>query len=39
MIVHDLSDFGLDAELLSGEEAPPLQGKLGGRVAAHGEHA
>jgi G3E family GTPase len=40
LIVHDLSDFGLDAELLANEEATPLQGLLSGRVAAlHGVHA
>jgi len=40
MIVHDLSEFGLDAELLSKEGSPPTQGHLVGRVAAlHGSHA
>ncbi len=40
LIVHDLSEFGLDAELLSGEESTPVPGKLEGRVAAlHGSHA
>jgi len=40
MIVHDLSDFGLDAELLSDEESKPKPGQLKNRVAAlHGEHA
>jgi G3E family GTPase len=40
MIVHDLSDFGLDAELLSDEENAPVKGGLSGRVAAlHGIHA
>ena len=40
MIVHDLSEFGLDAELLSDENATPPQGHLVGRVAAlHGSHA
>ena len=40
MIVHDLSDFGLDAELLSDEENTPIQGEVSGRVAAlHGVHA
>ena len=40
VIVHDLSEFGLDAELLSGEESTPAQGRLKGRVAAlHGTHA
>lgn len=40
MIVHDLSEFGLDAELLSEEGADLTQGKLVGRVAAlHGKHA
>jgi len=40
MIVHDLSEFGLDAELLSDEGASLTQGRLVGRVAAlHGSHA
>lgn len=40
LIVHDLSEFGLDAELLSAEGATPSQGLLSGRVAAlHGSHA
>jgi len=40
LIVQDLSEFGLDAELLSGEEATPAPGRLAGRVAAlHGVHA
>ena len=40
MVVHDLSEFGLDAELLSKEEDIPSQGNLVGRVAAlHGLHA
>ncbi len=40
VIVHDLSEFGLDAELLSGDEATPAAGQLDGRVAAlHGSHA
>lgn len=40
MIVHDLSEFGLDAELLSGEDPTPDQGLFVGRVAAlHGSHA
>ncbi|MEM1443721.1 MAG: GTP-binding protein [Verrucomicrobiota bacterium] len=40
VIVHDLSEFGLDAELLSGEEVTPSPGRLEGRVAAlHGSHA
>ncbi|MEM6821533.1 MAG: GTP-binding protein, partial [Verrucomicrobiota bacterium] len=40
VIVHDLSDFGLDAELLSGEQSTPKKGHLSGRVAAlHGRHA
>ncbi|MEL6615312.1 MAG: GTP-binding protein [Bacteroidota bacterium] len=39
-IVHDLSEFGLDAELLSDEGETPIQGHLSGRVAAlHGVHA
>ncbi|MEM7698196.1 MAG: GTP-binding protein [Verrucomicrobiota bacterium] len=40
VIVHDLSEFGLDAELLSGDESAPDPGQLKGRVAAlHGKHA
>lgn len=40
LIVHDLSEFGLDAELLSGENATPEAGHLHDRVAAlHGSHA
>jgi G3E family GTPase len=40
VIVHDLSEFGLDAELLSDEESLPAPGKLVDRVAAlHGNHA
>jgi len=40
MIVHDLSEFGLDAELLSDEGSTLAQGRLAGRVAAlHGSHA
>ncbi|MEM7144897.1 MAG: GTP-binding protein [Verrucomicrobiota bacterium] len=40
LIVHDLSDFGLDAELLSGENTTPQAGHLHDRVAAlHGIHA
>jgi len=40
VIVHDLSEFGLDAELLSGDEPTPKAGRLEGRVAAlHGSHA
>jgi len=40
MLIHDLSDFGLDAELLSEEGSSPSQGCLTGRVAAlHGSHA
>lgn len=40
MIVHDLSEFGLDAELLSIRELMPVAGCLAGRVAAlHGSHA
>ncbi|MEM6886334.1 MAG: GTP-binding protein [Verrucomicrobiota bacterium] len=39
VIVHDLSEFGLDAELLSGDEKTPDAGQLEGRVAAlHGSH-
>lgn len=40
VIVHDLSEFGLDAELLSDESSTPQAGRLIDRVAAlHGEHA
>lgn len=40
VIVHDLSEFGLDAELLSDEETRPVPGRLTGQVAAlHGSHA
>lgn len=40
VIVHDLSEFGLDAELLSDEESAPSPGRLVDRVAAlHGSHA
>ena len=40
VIVHDLSEFGLDAELLSEEGAAPGMGALTGRTAAlHGPHA
>ena len=39
-IVHDLSDLGIDAELLTKEEDLLEMGKLNGRVAAlHGIHA
>lgn len=40
MIVHDLSEFGLDAELLSNEGTSTTAGRLRGRFAAlHGSHA
>ena len=40
LIVHDLSDFGLDAELLTDEQVVPEAGRLVDRVAAlHGVHA
>lgn len=40
VIVHDLSEFGLDAELLSDENSKPSPGHLvGGVVALHGRHA
>ncbi len=40
ILVHDLSEFGLDAELVSDEDQLPPPGKLVNRVAAlHGEHA
>ena len=40
IIVHDFSDFGVDAELLADDETPPQIGELVGRVAAlHGVHA
>jgi len=39
-IVHDLSELGFDAELLSKDEKTPKAGILNGRVAAlHGTHA
>ena len=40
VIVHDLSEFGLDAELLSDENSKPSPGHLVSGVAAlHGRHA
>ena len=40
LIIHDLSDLGVDAELLSEDNKSPEAGRLGGRVAAlHGKHA
>ena len=40
LIIHDLSDLGVDAELLSEDDKSPQAGRLGGRVAAlHGKHA
>ena len=40
VIVHDLSEFGLDAELLSPEDTKTAPGHLTGNVAAlHGSHA
>lgn len=40
MIIQDLSEFGLDVELLSPEEATTTAGCLNGRIAAlHGSHA
>lgn len=40
MIVHDLSEYGHDVELLCGDETTPAPGCLAGRVAAlHGNHA
>ena len=40
VIVHDFSEFGLDAELLSDENSKPSPGHLLGGVAAlHGRHA
>ncbi|MBT7971734.1 MAG: hypothetical protein HN570_12110 [Verrucomicrobia bacterium] len=40
VIVHDLSEFGLDAELLSDENSKPSPGRLvGGVAASHGNHA
>ena len=39
-IIHDLSEFGVDVELLSEENSNPLPGQLVDRVAAlHGIHA
>ncbi len=40
LIVHDLSDFGLDAELLTDDNVEPQAGRFVDRVAAlHGVHA
>jgi G3E family GTPase len=40
LIVHDLSEFGLDAELLAEEGSSHASGNLTGRTAAlHGAHA
>ena len=40
LIIHDLSDLGVDAELLSEDDKSPEAGRLVGRVAAlHGKHA
>ncbi len=40
LVVHDLSEFGLDAELLSDDDVKPQAGRLVDRVAAlHGVHA
>ncbi len=40
LIVHDLSEFAVDAELLSIEELMPTAGRFAARVAAlHGVHA
>jgi G3E family GTPase len=40
VIVHDLSEFGLDAETLADEGTTPVAGNLTGRTAAlHGPHA
>jgi G3E family GTPase len=40
MLVHDLSELGIDAELLSKEDNKPEAGKVEGRVAAlHGIHS
>ena len=39
-IVHDLSELGFDAEILSKDEKTPHAGQLNGRTAAlHGDHA
>ena len=39
-IVHDLSEFGVDAELIADEISNPVPGQLVDRVAAlHGVHA
>ena len=39
-IVHDLSELGVDVELLADEDSDPRQGQLVDRVAAlHGVHA
>lgn len=40
VIVHDLSEFGIDVELLSDDTSEPVEGRLVDRVAAlHGIHA
>jgi G3E family GTPase len=40
VIVHDLSEFGVDVELVSDENSQPQEGQLVDRVAAlHGSHA
>ncbi len=40
VIVHDLSDFGVDIELVTDENSQPKEGRLVDRVAAlHGKHA
>ena len=40
LIVHDLSEFGVDVEILAEEDSDPEQGRLVNRVAAlHGKHA
>ena len=40
VIVHDLSEFGVDVELVSDENSQPKEGQLVDRLAAlHGAHA
>lgn len=40
IIVHDLSEFGLDSELLAADDSKPEAGTVTDRVAAlHGVHA
>ena len=39
-IIHDLSEFGVDVEILANEDSDPQPGRLVDRLAAlHGKHA